>query len=128
MKTILIVDDEKDLRDLLKVRFEGLGFKCLIAESGSEAIKLTKQAHPTVILLDLVMPEMDGYQVSKILKGEDSTKDIPIIAYTAQPPEIVIKKGPEAFDFVDVILKPFDTDVLVQAVEKTIQKPGKEIE
>jgi len=120
MATILIVDDEKDLRTLLKARFELSGFKCLTARDGKEAIKAVKKERPDLIILDLVMPRMDGIQTYKVLKADAEHKHIPIIVYTAQPPEIVLKKGEAAFDVVDFVLKPFDSKTLVLAVKKIL--------
>ena len=123
MEKILLIDDEKDMRELLKVRFEVSGFKCLTAKDGKEAVELAKYRQPAVIILDLMMPGMDGFQTHKALKADPSTKNIPIIAYTAQDPEVVAKKGLEALDIVDFALKPFDTEVLILAVNKTLKKP-----
>lgn len=120
MKKILIVDDEKDIRELLKVRFESSGFMCLTAKDGHEAIEIAKSQHPSVIILDLMMPNLDGFQTHKILKADIDTKTIPIIAYTAQNPEEVSKKGIESLDIVDFVLKPFDSKLLILAAEKAI--------
>lgn len=118
------MDDEKDLRDLLKARFELSGFKCLTAKDGKEAIKIVKKEKPSLIIMDLVMPEMDGIQAYKALKADAEHKHIPIIVYTAQPPEVVVKKGETAFDVVDFVLKPFDSKTLVLAVRKILSKEG----
>jgi CheY-like chemotaxis protein len=126
MKKILIVDDEKDLRELLKSVFEARGYECLTAKDGEEALKIAKSAHPSVIILDLIMPVMDGIETYKALKAGRNTRNIPIIAYTAQDPEVVIKKGEEAFDVIDFILKPFDTKALILSVEKALSMPKKE--
>lgn len=120
MQTILVVDDEKDLRNLLKARFELSGFKCLTAKDGKEALKIAEKERPALIILDLVMPGMDGIETYKALKAGADTKHIPIIAYTAQPPEVVAKKGEAAFEVVDFVLKPFDAKTLVLAVQKIL--------
>lgn len=123
MEKILLVDDEKDIRELLKVRFEVSGFKCLTAKDGKEAVELAKYKQPSVIILDLMMPGMDGFQTHKALKADPSTKNIPIIAYTAQDPDVVAEKGLGALDIVDFVLKPFDAEVLMLAVNKALKKP-----
>lgn len=122
MKKMLVVDDEKDLRELLKYRFESYGFTVFTAKDGKEAIEIAKKEQPQVIIMDLVMPNMDGISAHKVLKSDDTTKHIPIIAYTAQPPEVVAKKGLEAFDVVDFVFKPFDTKGLVASVERAVGK------
>lgn len=121
MKTILIIDDEKDIRDMLKVRFEYTGYKCLTAKEGQEGIELAKKEKPSLIIMDLIMPKMDGVQTYKALKAEPTTKHIPIIAYTAQDPEIVAKKGMEAFDVIDFVFKPFDAKALTALVDKALK-------
>ncbi len=125
MDTILVVDDEKDLRDLLKVRFEYSGFKCVTAKDGREALKIVKEKRPSLIIMDLVMPKMDGIRAYKTLKASAEHKHIPIIVYTAQPPEIIAKKGEIAFDVVDFVLKPFDSKTLVLAVKKILNDKRK---
>jgi len=122
LKRILLVDDEPDLTDLLKSVFEPRGYKCMTAKDGLEAIKSAKEKRPSLIILDLVMPKMDGISTYKALKADKATKDIPIIVYTAQDPEVVIKKGEQALDVVDFVLKPFDTKSLISIVEKAIDK------
>jgi len=134
-KTILIVDDEQDIRTVLRRRFELSGFECLTAQNGHEAIRIAKDKNPSLIILDLVMPKMDGFKVYKILKADNETKDIPVIPYTAQKPQVVAEKGPETLDLaakavemldiVDFILKPCDGETLMAAVDKVLSCPQK---
>ena len=70
------------------------------------------------------MPKMDGFQTYKALKSGKTTKNIPIIAYTAQDAEVVAKKGLAALDIVDFVMKPFDSEVLVMAVTKALSSQG----
>ncbi|MGB2706082.1 MAG: response regulator, partial [Candidatus Omnitrophota bacterium] len=91
---------------------------------GREALKIVEKEKPSLIIMDLVMPKMDGIQAYKALKASADTKHIPIIVYTAQPPEVVVKKGEAAFDVVDFVLKPFDSKTLVLAVKKILNKEG----
>lgn len=122
MKKILIVDDEKELRELLKETFEYRGFKCLTAKDGKEALEIANREIPSLIILDLIMPKLDGIETHKSLKASEATKHIPIIAYSAQPPEVVAKKGIESADIVDFIIKPFDVKDLIDSVVKAIGK------
>ena len=122
MKKILIVDDEPEIRELLKMRFEANGFECLTAKDGREAIEIARKEKPSLIILDLIMPNLDGIQAHKILKTDSATKHIPIIAYTAQDPEIVTKKGKEAIDIIDFVLKPFDHKALIERAQKIIKE------
>ncbi len=120
MKKILIVDDDSDIRKVLKARLELSGFKCFTAKDGREAVKRAKYNSPSLIILDLVMPGMDGFETYKSLKADEHTKNIPIIAYTAQDADIVAEKGIAALDIVEFILKPFDTEVLMLAINKSL--------
>ncbi len=121
-KKLLLVDDEADLTELLKSIFEPRGFVCMTARDGEAAIKIAREKHPSLIIMDLIMPKMDGIETYKALKADRKTRDLPILVYTAQDPEVVIKKGEEALDVIDFILKPFDTRSLISIVEKTLTK------
>jgi len=126
---ILIVDDEPDIRNLVKARFEFSGYDCLTAKDGEEAIRIATEGKPAAIVLDLIMPKMDGFEVYKVLKFNRATKNIPIIAYTAHPgvvSEKISQKRIELVDIVDILMKPFEAKVLVSAVEKAIGKLNKD--
>lgn len=121
-KKLLIVDDEPDIIKVLKARLELEGFECFTAENGEDAIRIAKEKKPSLIILDLVLPEKDGFQVNKELKSCKDTKDIPVIVYTAQNPELVADKGFEALEVVDFVLKPFDSKALVFLIEQSLKK------
>jgi len=125
MKILLIVDDEQEFRELLKETFEYRGFKCLTAENGEEALKLVKENRIALIILDLVMPKLDGIDTYKILKSDEKTKKIPVLVYSAQSPEVVAKKGFAASDVVDFLIKPFDTKDLIESVMQAVGSPEK---
>lgn len=126
MKKILIVDDEKETRILLKDVFDVRGFNCLVAQDGLEAIKIAQKEHPSLIILDLIMPNMDGIETYKVLKADTGTKHIPIIVFTAQDSEIVSKKGvEEVSDVLSFVLKPFNMRELISIVEKALTHPKK---
>ena len=122
VKKLLLVDDEAGLTELLKNIFEPRGFVCMTAGDGREALKIAREKHPSLIIMDLVMPRMDGIDAYRALKADKRTRDIPILVYTAQDPEVVVKKGGEALDVVDFVLKPFDTRSLITIVEKALSK------
>lgn len=82
--SILIVDDEDDVLDLLTVVFETEGFRTLVASDGPSALNLAYEETPDVILLDVMMPEMDGWQVLRALKVEDRTARIPVAMISAR--------------------------------------------
>jgi CheY-like chemotaxis protein len=119
---ILLVDDESDIRKLLKVRLELAGFECVVASNGEEALRAVREFKPSLIILDLVMPGKDGLQTYKELKTYPGLKDIPIIVYTAQSPDLIVEKGFEAMEIVDFVLKPFDSKALIYLIEHALKK------
>ncbi|MFA5089978.1 MAG: response regulator [Candidatus Omnitrophota bacterium] len=84
MKKILIVDDERDAAELMKMRLDNKGYTVLIAQSGEEALAKAKSAKPDLILLDIVMPKMDGYETAKKLKNNAATRKIDILFLTCK--------------------------------------------
>ncbi len=93
MKKILVVDDQKDICDLIKERLIQNNFSVLVASNGQDAVELSRSEHPDLILLDVAMPDLDGYQTCEMLKGDKATKDIPIIFLTGKDlDELAIKK------------------------------------
>ncbi len=105
--TILIVDDTPTNLDLLFKYLSRSGFEVLVAQSGKEAIVLAQTAHPDIVLLDVMMPEMDGFETCRWLKVQSSTKDIPIIFMTAL---VDVDNKVQAFEMgaVDYVTKPFE--------------------
>ena len=81
--TLLIVDDEPQVRKLLETLLQHVGYQTLSASSGEEALQLVAQQPPDLILLDIMMPGMDGYEVASHLKGDEATASIPIIMLSA---------------------------------------------
>ena len=119
-KKILVVDNESGMRFLLKERFETLGISCFTAQDGKEAVEIALRERPSLIILDLIMPVMDGYETYQALKSDETTRNIPVIVYTAQEPESVMEQGLEAMDLVHFVLKPFDLAALSFLVQRTL--------
>lgn len=86
-KTILVVDDEKDLLDLIEYNLIKEGFKVLKAENGLKGIEVAKEHKPDLVLLDIMMPKMDGLEAVEIMRKDDDLKRIPIIFLTARSDE-----------------------------------------
>ena len=93
MKKILVVDDEKNIRDLLKDKLEKSNFSVTLASSGQEALGACKRESPDLLLLDIAMPDMDGYQTCDRLKSDRETSGIPVLFLTGKElaPEGVIE-------------------------------------
>jgi diguanylate cyclase len=119
--SVLIVDDERDNRELLGVILTWEGFVCLTAASGKEALATVARKAPQLILLDVMMPGMNGYDVTATLKGDRSTKHIPIMLVTAMTDfnakERGLDSGAEEF-----LPKPIDRDVLVLQLHLLLRK------
>ena len=86
-KTVLIVDDEPDLLKMLESRFSRMGYKVIVAEDGMSALALAKSKNPHVMILDVMLPKMDGYKVCGLLKNDDRFMKIPIILFSAKAHE-----------------------------------------
>lgn len=120
-KTILVVDDEKNIRELVKFNLESRGYKVIEAADGEEALNLVKTSEPALIILDLMLPKVEGLEVCRILKGNPSTKKLPIIMLTALGDEIDKIVGLE-LGADDYITKPFSPRELVARVRAVIRR------
>jgi two-component system sensor histidine kinase/response regulator len=112
---ILIVDDIPGNLNFVSDILYNEGFRIIVATNGQDAIDITREKHPDLILLDVAMPQMDGYEVCRVLKEDDSTREIPIIFLTAKGENEDILKGFES-GAVDYISKPFNTSELISRV------------
>ena len=119
---ILVVDDEADILTLLQYNLEKAGFIVFSAKDGPEAIDLAKKERPDLLILDLMLPSMDGTEVCRILKREEDTSHIPIIMLTAKSEEVDRIVGLE-LGADDYITKPFSPRELILRV-KSILKRG----
>nr|PZN04910.1 MAG: DNA-binding response regulator [Bacillota bacterium] len=120
-KTILVVDDEKNIRELVKFNLESRGFKVIEAADGEEALNLVKAQEPSLIILDLMLPKIDGWEVCRLLKSDPSTRKLPIIMLTALGDEIDKIVGLE-LGADDYITKPFSPRELVARVRAVIRR------
>ncbi len=121
---ILVAEDEPDIRDLIVFTLQIKGFRVFDAPNGEEAFKKATEIKPDLILMDVRMPKMTGYEACQALKQQDSTKDIPIIFLSAKGQEAEISAGLE-MGAEDYFLKPFAPDELSQRVNKVLTKYGK---
>ncbi len=118
-KKILIADDEKHIVDLIKLSL-GENYELYEAYSGIEALKLAKEIKPDLILLDIMMPEMDGYEVAQKLRADPETKDIIIAMVSAKKEDHDILTGIDV-GAIAYITKPFSPYELQEKVEELLQ-------
>lgn len=118
-KKVMIVDDEAHIVELVRVCLEDSDYDIIEAYDGQEAVDRAKEEHPDLILLDIMLPGMDGYEVCKILKGSDGTKEIPIVMLTAKGQEVDKVKGFQAG--ADAYMtKPFSPLRLLTELEEVL--------
>ena len=115
-KKILIVDDEVDLVETVRYPLEMEGFNVLVSYNGEDALSQARKEKPDLILLDLMLPKLDGYKVCRLLKFDERYRNIPILMLTAKTQEKDKALGMET-GANDYITKPFDLDKLMEKVK-----------
>jgi DNA-binding response OmpR family regulator len=114
---ILIVDDEIDLVETLKFRLECKGYEVIEAFDGQEGLQRAQNEKPDLLILDVMLPKMDGYHLCRLLKGDEQFKNIPIIMLTARSQESDKKAGYD--QGADVYMpKPFEPKMLMEKIEE----------
>ncbi|MBI4436364.1 MAG: response regulator [Candidatus Omnitrophica bacterium] len=119
-KKILVVDDEPDILTLITARLEQKGYQVLVAADGLEGLDAAEKEKPDLILVDVSMPRMNGFQMVQLLRMEDTLKEIPIIVITAsrQKDEAAWRQQAGVDQF---ILKPFEAEELLAKVEEAFR-------
>ena len=120
-KKILIVDDEIDLVETVRYPLEMEGFNVLVSYNGEDALSQARKEKPDLILLDLMLPKLDGYKVCRLLKFDERYRNIPILMLTAKTQEKDKALGMET-GANDYITKPFDLDKLMEKVKAYLSK------
>ncbi|MBU1260543.1 MAG: response regulator [Planctomycetes bacterium] len=120
-ENILIVDDEEDVLELVRYNLDKNGYKIETATTGEEALKKARAKLPDLLILDLMLPGIDGLEVCKKLKSDSKTQNIPIIMLTAKGEESDIVTGLE-LGADDYVTKPFSPKVLVARVRRILQR------
>jgi two-component system alkaline phosphatase synthesis response regulator PhoP len=123
---ILVVDDEEDILELVRYNLQREGYRVLCSKSGEEALELARSKQPDLIVLDLMLPGMDGLAVTKALKSGDQTKEIPIVMLTAKGEESDIVAGLE-LGADDYVTKPFSPRILAARVRAVLRRKLKEL-
>lgn len=121
---ILVVDDEEDILELLQFNLSREGYQVLVTASAEEALSLCKSEIPDLLVLDLMLPGVDGLEVTRLLKGDPHSKDIPIIMLTAKGEEADIVAGLD-LGAEDYISKPFSPRILVARVRAAFRRKRK---
>ncbi|MBQ2872263.1 response regulator [bacterium] len=116
-KKILIVDDEQDIVETLKFILEAQGYTCFCAYNGEDGLNQAKEIMPDLIILDVMMPKINGYKISRLLKYDNKYKNIPIIMVTARSQEQDKLIGEET-GVNEYISKPFELDEILAVVKK----------
>ena len=119
-KKILIVDDEEDILNTICFRLEAEGFECITSQDGIDALAKARQEKPDLILLDIMLPRMNGYKVSRLLKFDEKYQHIPILMLTAKTQETDritgIETGADGY-----VTKPFEMDALIKLIKNYIK-------
>lgn len=121
-KKILVTEDSPTILAIVKETLESQGFSVITAVDGQEGLKIAREEKPDLIILDLMLPKLDGYKVCRMLKFDEKYKKIPIVMFTAKAEEadrkIGIEVGADAY-----VSKPFDPEVLLAKINELLAGP-----
>jgi len=121
-KRILCIEDEVEMIDLVTLILKRKGYEVIGARGGQEGLEAIARTKPDLVLLDLMMPEMDGWEVYHQMKASEHSKDIPVIVVTAKAQSIDKVLGLHIGKVDDYITKPFGPQELVESVEKVLSR------
>jgi CheY-like chemotaxis protein len=121
MKRILIAEDERDIRDLIAFTLRFAGYEVLTANNGEEAVQMTEKEMPDLVLTDVRMPKMTGYEACKQIKANPKTQHIPVVFLSAKGQEAEVQSGMAA-GADEYLLKPFAPDQLTRKVAEILGK------
>jgi DNA-binding response OmpR family regulator len=120
LKRLVYIEDEPEMIDLVRLILGRRGFDVIGANGGREGLDMVRQQLPDLVLLDLMMPDMDGWDVYQQMKAEENTREIPVIVVTAKAQSIDKVLGLHIAKVDDYISKPFSPQELVESVEKVL--------
>jgi two-component system response regulator VicR len=121
-KRIIYIEDELEMIDLVRLILNRKGYEVKGALGGQEGLDLIRSTHPDLVLLDLMMPDMDGWEVYQQMKANEAMRDIPVIVITAKAQNIDKVLGVHIAKVEDYISKPFSPQQLIDSVEKVLRK------
>jgi CheY-like chemotaxis protein len=119
-KRILCIEDDPEMIDLIRLILERRGFEVLGAEGGKAGLEAVRKTLPDLVLLDLMMPDMDGWDVHQKMKADEATRHIPIIVVTASAQNIDREFGLHIAKVDDYIVKPFSPQDLLASVDRLL--------
>jgi two-component system response regulator VicR len=122
LRKVVCVEDEPEMIDLIQLILNRKGFEVIGANGGIKGLEAIRRVKPDLVLLDLMMPEMDGWQVYQQLKADESTAEIPVIVVTAKAQNIDKVLGLHIAKVDDYISKPFSLQELVDRVDKVLKQ------
>lgn len=123
MPKVLVVDDEEDVVRLLTFRLEKEGFQAISCADGQTALRIAEEDKPDLIVLDIMMPLMDGMEVLRQIRSRRTTSRIPVIMLTAKTASVTVDEARQLW-VSDYVMKPFDPEKLVARVKKALRIPS----
>jgi DNA-binding response OmpR family regulator len=123
-KRIIYIEDEQEMIDLVRLILSRKGYQVKGAIGGQEGLDLVRAESPDLVLLDLMMPDMDGWEVYQQMKAGTATRGIPVIVITAKAQNIDKVLGVHIAKVDDYISKPFSPQQLIESVEKVLNRKG----
>lgn len=121
-RLILVADDDEDVRELIVFRLERAGYEAVTAADGEEAVEIALRRLPDLCLIDVMMPKLDGYEVTRRLRDADGLAEVPIVLLTASVEDAAVERGYEA-GASDYVKKPFSPRELLERIA-TALAPG----
>jgi two-component system response regulator VicR len=119
-KRVVCIEDEPEMIDLVRLILSRKGFNVIGANGGIEGLETVRREHPDLVLLDLMMPDMDGWEVYQQMKADEGLRNIPVVVVTAKAQSIDKVLGLHIAKVDDYITKPFGPQELLESVEKII--------
>ena len=125
MTKILIAEDESDIRDLIAFTLQYAGYEVVSAPNGADVVSMAPEEQHDLILMDVRMPRMTGYEACRVLKSNEDTQHIPVVFLSAKGQEQEVRAGLEA-GAIDYILKPFAPEQLTKRVKEILEQVSKQ--
>ena len=120
-KRVLCIEDHPEMIELIRLILGRRGFEVVGVEGGRDGLRAMEDDPPDLVLLDLMMPDMDGWEVYRQIRGHERLREIPVIAVTAKAQEIDRVLGLKIAGMDDFIIKPFDSNELISSVERVLR-------